>query len=369
MSDDSELDKREQATPYKREQARRKGSVAKSPELVAVAGMAVATLACFALADPAIARLGAMQLRLLATPALQLQDVSGAAGLLNQVLADALVVLSPLLLLAVCMAVLANLAQTGPVFATEPLKPDFSRPSLRHGLRRLFSVRVLFDLFKNIVKLALLGGVLVLALRALVPSLFTLLNVDADRHLPLLAGLTGSLMAKLLVALVLVGVLDLLFVRWEYARRLRMSHREIKDELKHREGDPRVRSRLRELRTELLAKSRALHQVRDADLVVTNPLRFAVAISYKHGRDPAPRVVAKGTGDMARRVRELAARHRVPVVHSPRMARALYRHTECNHYVPAEWFPLLAKLLLWVRSAGLAVQPAQPPAAARPGTR
>jgi flagellar biosynthetic protein FlhB len=351
MSSDSELDKREQATPYKREQARKKGSVAKSPELVAVAGIVVATVACFALADRAFASLGAMFVRLLHTPATQVQGVSQAAGLLNQVLADALAVLAPLLLLVVCAAVLANVAQTGPVFASEPIKPDFSRLHWGHGFKRLFSMRVLFDLFKNVVKLALLTLVLWLALRALVPALMALLNVDADRHLPLLAALTGSLLAKLLAALLVVGALDLLFVRWEYARRLRMSPREIKDEVKHREGDPRIRARLRELRNERLARSRSLQQVRDADVVVTNPLRFAVAISYKYGADPAPKVVAKGTGEMARRVRELAARHRVPVVHSPRMARALYRHTECNQYVPAQWFPLLAKILVWVSAA------------------
>jgi flagellar biosynthetic protein FlhB len=356
----SELDKREPATPYKREQARRKGSVARSPEVVAVAVVAVATLACFALAGRAIKGLAAMQARLLAAPATHLSEVSQAASLMNSVLADALVVLAPLLMLVVCAAVLASLAQTGPVFATEPLKPDFSRLHLAHGFKRLFSLRVLFELGKNLLKLALLSLVLWLALRSLLPALFALLHVDADRHLPLLTGLTGALLAKLLAALLVVAALDLLFVRWEYARRLRMSARELRDEIKHREGDPRVRSRRRELRTQLLARTRSLQQVREADVVVTNPLRYAVAIRYRPGDDAAPCVVAKGTGELARRVRELAARHGVPVVHSPQLARALYRHAGHEHYVPAEWFPLLARILVWLAAARRAREAALP---------
>lgn len=351
MSDDSQLDKREQATPYKREQARKKGSVAKSPELLAVASLAVAMAACYTLADQALRRIATLQAHWLAVPATEMHDVSQAAALLNQVTTGALAVVAPLFFLAVCAALIANVAQTGPVFSTEPLKPDFKRLNPVTGLKRFFSVQILFNLSKNLLKLAVLALVLWLALRALVPALFELLHVDPAQHLQRFAGLGGSLLAKLLAALAVVGVLDLLFVRWEYGRKLRMSHRDIKDEVKHREGDPRVRSRMRELRAQMLAKSQSLRQVRDADVVVTNPTRFAVAIRYRYGEEPAPKVIAKGAGDMARRVRELAARHRVPVVQSPRLARALYRHTECDQYVPAEWFPILAKILVWVAAA------------------
>ena len=146
----------------------------------------------------------------------------------------------------------------------------------------------------------------------------------------------------------MVAALDFGFARWEFARRMRMSKRDIKDESKNREGDPRIRSRIRELRKEMIKRSKALGKVPAADVLITNPTRIAIAVSYKHGTSAAPQVVAKGAGEMARKMRELAGRHSIPVVQNRELARALFREVDFDGFVPEKLYPQVAKIMVWV---------------------
>jgi len=148
-----------------------------------------------------------------------------------------------------------------------------------------------------------------------------------------------------------LAIMDLIYTRWEFGKQMRMSAREVKDEYKHREGDPRVRRRLRELRMERLKQSKALGQVKSADVLVTNPTHVAVALRYDREREAAPSVLAKGAGALAAQMRELAYRHGVPVVQNPPLARALYRRAQIGGLVPEEWYPVAAKILVWVYAA------------------
>jgi len=153
---------------------------------------------------------------------------------------------------------------------------------------------------------------------------------------------------KILAVLLFVSILDLIYRRWDYSDRLRMSRRELKDEHKQREGDPRIRARIRELRKELLARSKALERVKDADVIITNPRHIAVALVYRRGEMAAPTLLAKGAGDAATRIRELAFRHRIPIVESRSLARNLFRKGRFGEVIPDALFPAVARVLAWV---------------------
>lgn len=348
---EQDLDRNEAATPFKLARARERGSVAKSPDLNAFAILALTTLACFAWLPRAALELASLVRQLLSGAGADLGDWATATGLLASAIGAVLTLLGPLFLGIVCVAILANLAQSGPVFSAEPITPDFTRLNPAEGFKKLFSMRVVYDAIKSVFKLALLGAVFAGAMAALLPGAAGLGQVESHAYLPLLFGLVGALLAKLLaVLLVLVGV-DWVYVRREYAKRMRMSRREIKDEYKQREGDPRIRQRIRELRVQMLKRSQAMRRLPSADVLITNPTRVAVAISYEHGVSPAPTIVAKGAGALARKMRDAAFRHRIPIVQSPPLARALYREADDGAYVPEQWYPQVAKILVWVLAA------------------
>ena len=163
--------------------------------------------------------------------------------------------------------------------------------------------------------------------------------------------------------LALIALLDWMYTRHEFTSKMRMSQREMKDELEQGEGDPRVRTRLRELRHELRKRSVALSNTRRADVIVTNPRRIAVALRYAHGEMEAPRLVAKGRGFMAAAKRRIAARHRIPVVQSPALARALYRQLGIDQQVQPQLYMQVARIIVWVFARRDAVREASDGAA------
>ena len=347
---EQDLDRNEAATPYKLQKARERGSVAKSMDVNAVAVLAVATLGCFAWADSAVQRFAHVCARLLHAAGEDIGTPDRAMHLLSGALGAGLEAIAPLLLAITCAAVLANVAQAGVAFSFEPLKPDFARINPAQGWKRIVSMRSLFETIKGLLKLALLGGVLALALPALAPRLLGLIDVPPSAYPRVLLDLTGHLLVKLLLVLLVIAAIDRLFVVRQFARQMRMSRREIKDEHKHREGDPRIRARIRELRLKLLKRAQAMREVPGADVLVTNPTRVAVALRYDHGVSPAPRVVAKGAGGMAARMRDVAFRHGVPIVQSAPLARALYREVDDGGYVPERWYAQVARILVWLQA-------------------
>lgn len=345
---EQEQDRSEQATPFKLEQARRRGTVAKSPDLISAAVLLAVVLYLYGLSS-AGAR-GQVELsRALLGQAGRL-DFSAAAilGLVGRLLVESLSALAPLLLLIALVGVLANLVQTGPVFSFKPLTPDFDRLNPASGFKRLFSLQVVYNLVKTVLKLALLGVVFALSVRHLLEPLLGLLHAAPVSYALRVLDMSGALAAKLAAVIFVLALLDVGYVRWEFGRQMRMSRRELREEVKQREGDPRVRARLRQLRMEMLKRSRSLNKVASADVVVTNPTHLAVAVSYRHGEMPAPRVVAKGAGELVAKMRAIAARHGIPVVQHPPLARALYQRAAPDELVPEELYPQMLKILVWV---------------------
>jgi flagellar biosynthetic protein FlhB len=348
---EQDLDRSEAATPFKLERARNRGAVAKSPDVNGFAILVVAMVACFAWLPSATRQLSNVTRALLGSAGADLGNWATTTGILSSLLTGMLHLLAPLLIAVVCMAILANLAQCGAVFSAEPLTPDFTRLNPAQGLRKLFALRIVYDAAKSVVKLVLLGTVFAVAVTAMLPGLAGLAHVDSHGFLFLLFNMSGGLLAKLLAVVLVLAAIDFVYVRREYAQRMRMSRREIKDEHKQREGDPRIRQRIRELRVQMLKRSQATRQLPQADVLITNPTHVAIAISYEHGVSAAPKVVTKGAGSLALKMRDVAYHHRVPIVESPPLARALYREVDDGGYVPEQWYPQVAKILVWVLAA------------------
>lgn len=349
-------DKTEQPTPYRLEEARKRGEVAKSPDISSLVVMITfAAIVALTGGSVALALAGATR-RMIAlsgnAPSLDAAFAQWAThvyGPVGQAIA-------PLIIGLLVAAVLGNVLQTGPMFTTHPLKPDFKRMNPAAVFKRLFSMRTLWELGKLMAKLAALCALCVWVVwksRALVESVAATLPQRVG-DLVLSTFVRTSL--YVLLVLGLISVLDLLFARRDFMRRMRMSRRELKDEVKRRDGDPAVRSKQRQQLRDLLKKTKALGRVREADVVLTNPTHVAIALRYDPGKSLAPVVLAKGAGVLAARIRTLAVRHRVPIRRVPSLARALYRDCAIDGHVLEAHYVQLAPVYraLWAERQGAA---------------
>jgi flagellar biosynthetic protein FlhB len=225
---------------------------------------------------------------------------------------------------------------------------DWQRINPMSGFKRIFSMRTLFDTLRTCIKLALLGTVAYLTLRDLLPQFYGLASLSALGFIKTLLGDLAKLGLQMALVLGVIALLDLMYTQREFGKKMRMSRRELKDEAKHREGDPRIRSRMRELRQQMLKKSLSLRKTRDADVLITNPTHIAVALRYVQSEMGSPQLVAKGSGKLAEAMRAIAARHRIPVVQNPPLARRLFRELPVEHHVPAQMYADVARIIVWV---------------------
>lgn len=345
---EQDLDRNQPATPYKLQKARERGQVAKSADVVSAI---VFTSAMVFLSWQGWQTWRA-QFRLDQALLLKAGSIDGSPAVLWELIAtvlrSSLSLAAPFFVTLLLAAVLGNLAQTGPVLSIQPIKPDWSRVNPATGFKRVLSVRTLFLGLRALLKLALLGGVVFFALKSLVPHFYALAGLSALGAVRTLLADLAALGLKIAFMLWAIAVLDALYARREFARQMRMSHREVKDELKQREGDPRIRARLRELRRELLKRTLALRNTRNADVVITNPTHVAVALRYVHGQMASPQLLAKGAGPVAAAIRRIAERHGIPVVQNPSLARKLFHELSIDQSVPPALYAPVARILVWV---------------------
>jgi flagellar biosynthetic protein FlhB len=361
----AELDRSEAATPHKLGEARKRGQVPRSAEL-ASAGALMAGIVYFNAH-------GLESLQALFRFDRMLLVHAGSGGeasaawlwqLTERAIAGAFGVMAPALAVLVTVAVAANLVQTGALLSGHPLKPDWQRINPAQGLRRLFSARTLLDALRACMKLAVLGWLTLAALKGLYFSFREVADLSTLAYFRKAVGEIASLGLQLGAALLVFALLDVGYSRFEFARKMRMSRRELRDEFKHREGDPRIRSRMRELRRGLLKRMQSLRNVSKADVVVTNPTHVAVALRYKRGQPGAPVVVSKGRGGLAAAIRALAARRRIPVVRHPSLARALDEKCALDLPIPAELYADVARLMVWLLALQVEDRPSASPAGA-----
>lgn len=343
-------DRSEAATPFKLDEARKRGSVAKSMDVNGVLVMGTAVFVLHFSGSRIVSGQLALYRSMLSNADARSFAIGDLSSYFGQLLVELLWSLAPVLLPVVVIAALGNFLQTGPVFSFFPLKPDLDRVNPASGFKRLFSMRLLVEGVKTVLKMALLGTVLYAAVSSSLPALLRSLSVAPVAVGRIILPEAGDLLFRMTAALLVVALIDAVYSRWDFARRMRMSRRDVRDEVKRREGDPRVKSRLRELQREALKRAASLGRVKDADVLITNPVHLAVAVRYDRDALDAPLVTAKGAGFLAARMRWMARRHGVPVIENRRLARALFHRVAIDRPVPPEQYSAVARLLVWVYS-------------------
>lgn len=349
MSEESDLEKTEPASPRRLEKAREEGQVVRSRELGTLVMLMVGVFGLWGLGGMIGERLHAvMRASLAFEPATALQTDRMLIRM-AEMFWEILLVIMPLLLLFGAAALAAPMMLGGWLFSTKALAPKFDRLSPLKGLGRLFSVNSLVELLKAIAKSLLVGGVGAWVLWKYLPDTVALMNAPVQEALLHMIELVLLCCGVVAGSLVLVAAVDVPWQLWDHYKKLRMTKEEVKQEHKESEGDPHVKGRIRQAQRDM-ARRRMMSEVPKADVVITNPTHFAVALRYDEGRMSAPRVVAKGMDDVAARIRELAAEHRVPILSAPPLARALHRHVELGHDIPAGLYTAVAEVLAWVYS-------------------
>ena len=350
MAEDETTDesqKTEEPTPKKLEEARKRGQVALSREVNNWVMLFAGTLVLLTLMGSTMTQL----LEMMRVYVEHAHALPGAPGGLKTVLGDGimkvfLIMLLPLLLLMLA-AFFGPFLQIGPLFAPEVIKPDLSKISVIKGFGRLFSMRSIVEFVKGIMKLVVIGIVAGLIVYPYFDKFEYLIDLTIPEVVVELRNLVIKMMIGVLIVLLVIAAIDLVYQRYEYGKKMRMSRQEVKDEYKQSEGDPHVKARLRQLRMER-ARQRMMQSVPQADVVITNPTHYSIALKYDPEEMPAPIVVAKGTDDLALRIREVAKEHDIVVYEDKPLARLLYDVVEIDEMIPFEHFKAVAEVISYV---------------------
>jgi len=341
---EQEKNKTEQATPFKLEEAKRRGQVAKSLEFnsfFVISGL----LGILYMWGTGFVQNGLRHARHTFEQAGELVfDIPHLMAFFHTIVMDTGSLVAPFFVMAVIVAVGANMVQTGPIFTTFPLKPDIQRINPVSGFKRIFSLKMVFEAIKSMIKLALFGMTAYIIISALLPTLLGLMHTDPKGYAPLLMDYSASLLFKLAMVLLIVAALDIAYTRWDHSKKMMMSRRELKEEVKRREGDPLLRAKLRELQKEAVKRAKSASRVPEADVLITNPTHYAIALRYERGRMQAPVILGKGSGELALSMRRLAERHGVPVFERRALARRLFTEGDIDAPVPGDLYEQVARV-------------------------
>ncbi|WP_347491375.1 flagellar biosynthesis protein FlhB [Desulfoscipio sp. XC116] len=339
--------KTEAPSPRRLRDARQKGQVPKSRDLSAAIILLAALLAIAFLKDTIIFSMQRLLLEYFQTGI----DINLPAENLPYYMVGFLVrmnlVLMPVAVIIIIAAVAANVLQVGVLFAPQVLQPKFERLNPMEGFKRIFSLRSLFELVKNLLKIIIVAATVYWVVKARLAEMLLI-------YFKTPAQLLDSIAAMMLVtafagggAFLVISLFDMLFQRYEHIKNLRMTKQEVKDELKQTEGDPMVKSWLRRRQREILVNA-IRQEVPQATVVITNPTHVAVAVRYDEKETGAPLVTAKGAGDLARAIKKLARLNNVPVVENPPVARALYHNVAIGGEIPVELYQAIAEIIAMV---------------------
>jgi flagellar biosynthetic protein FlhB len=347
MADEAQDNKTEPATPFRRGEARKKGKVARSADVGKSAVFLAAVLILWATGPAVIGALKALYMTLLGD--LDRADLNTASVSLiftNTCLA-VITPLAPALAGIAAVAVVAGFAQVGFLVTTEQLVPKPEKLNPTSGMKKLFSLRSVVTLGTSFLKIAVVLTVVYLTVRSHLPTLFTLYRLPPTGIAAAIARMSMDLALRTGLVLLLVAAIDYAYQKWQYEREMRMSKQEMKDEQKMTEGNPEVQSRIRRVQY-AMARTRMLADVKKADVVIRNPTHFAVALKYDPKEHAAPIVLAKGADHMAKRIIEIARKHKILMVHEPPLAQALYKSVEIGKMIPPKLYRAVAKILVHV---------------------
>ncbi len=347
MAEDSDLERTEPASSRRLEQAREEGRVPQSRELAAFLVLLASIGGFWMFGGWLVQHASALLRKGLTFGHGAAFDSHAMGNALASLSWDALFLASPLFLLALVGAVASPVLLGGLIFSTKSMAPDFARINPLTGMGRIFSMQGVAELVKAILKAALVGSVVYWVVVRQQGALFALLGQPIETGLASFGQMVLFATLALVGGVALVAAIDVPFQLWQYYSKLRMTREEVRQEGKEQEGDPQVKARIRSQQREM-ARRRMMTEVPKADVVVTNPTHFAVALKYDSKQMAAPKVVAKGMNQIAQNIRELAAEHAVPLLEAPPLARALYRHCDIDEQIPAPLYTAVAEVMAYV---------------------
>ncbi len=346
-AEDSDLEKTEQPSQRRLDQAREEGQVARSRELSTFAVLMAGGAGLWLMGDS----LSQQLIRLIRTGlTLDANLVFSPDALmphLHELAWATLLGFLPFLLLMLVVATFSPLLLNGWLFTLKPLVPDFSKLNPVTGLGRMFSTHSLVELVKAIAKSLVVGGIGAWVIWHNRDNVLALVGEPAALAIPHLGGVIWACFASIMGGMLLIVGVDVPFQLWEHSKKLKMTKQEVRQEAKETEGDPQVKARIRSMQREI-ARRRMMAEIPTADVVVTNPTHFSVALKYSENGMRAPVVVAKGRHLMAARIREIAKENNVPILEAPPLARALYKHTDIGQMIPEALYTAVAEVLAYV---------------------
>jgi flagellar biosynthetic protein FlhB len=345
---ENDFDRTETATPRRREDARQEGNVARSPDLAA---------ACVLLAG--IVLLHAYGLKFVSAANLSLQSIIGYDFASNPTRPDDLKTLTaytlrlaietagPVVLCLTAVGVLVTVCQVGFRITPQAVQPRWSKLSPISGLANLLNLRAAVRLIMSVAKVAVIAAVALWGVSSDLNQITTLSQLDAIPILAVVSNIIYGLALKLAAVLIVLAILDFLYQYWQREQDLRMSKQEVKDEMRRMEGDPILKQRRARVARQL-AMQRIAAAVPKADVVVTNPTHYALALRYDSKTMKSPKLLAKGADLMAMRIRQLAALHGIPIVERKELAQALFKSVEVGQEIPPQFYNAVAEILAYV---------------------
>lgn len=347
MAEESFQEKTEEATPRRQEMAREEGQVAKSPELnaAAIIGLGLTVTAMLA---PFVAEQSSNFMRhTLSNAATLFRSDADLSALSMDSLLTFLTQATPFMGILLVIGVVASVSQVGFHVSPKALAPKFERINPLAGMKRLFSPRSLVVLVRDLIKLFIVGYVAWSVISKQVAQMVTMVDLSVSQLGPLMSEMALALAIKIGLAVFAIALLDYMYTRFEFAKSIRMSKQDIKDEYKNSEGSPQIKARIRQIQRDQ-SRSRMMADVPKADVVITNPTHIAVAIKYDADTMGAPTVLAKGERLIAQRIKEIAREHGIPVIEDKPLARALFKLCDVGASVPQTLYRAVAEVLAYV---------------------
>ncbi len=341
-------DKQFDATPRKLEQARKEGQVVKSKDFSTAVSLLILFSVIFGLA-PFIWDQIVQVFTLLyeQIPNAHTEEI-GYMYILTIAIKGAALIIGPILAIAWLVAVLADFVQVGPLVAVAPLMPKLDKLNPTKYFKNIMSIKTLFELFKNIVKVIILGYIGWMVYKEHIESILMLASIDNNFAVMIEFGkIITEFIFKACIAFLIIAAADYGVTKWKFLKDQKMSFKEIKDEYKNSEGDPNVKAALRQRRMQMLQQG-AMDAVPTADFVVTNPTHVACALKYVAEEMDSPMLIAKGTELIAKKIIDIAKEHNVPVIENPPVARALFKMVDINQSIPPELYKAVAEILMFV---------------------
>jgi flagellar biosynthetic protein FlhB len=362
MAESDAQERTEQATPKRLEEARRKGQIPRSRDLSTAAVTLVGGAALYLLGGTITGQMAEMMRRGLALTRDEATDSTFMLPALAHAAADGLWLSMPVLGAITLAAIIAPLALGGWSFAGQAMMPQFSRLNPLEGVKRMFTMRSFIELAKAFAKFGVVAIIAALVLWKNAPTLMALGREPLQQAIGHAVQISGKALLVISCGLLIIAGIDVPYQLWQYAKQMRMSREEIREEYKESEGSPEVKGRIRQMQQQL-ARQRMMQEVPKADVVVTNPTHFAVALKYDEKRMRAPIVVAKGVDVIAAKIREVAGEHAVPIFEAPPLARVLYRNVDIGDEIPSALYVAVAQILTYVFQLKVAKRAGQQPPA------